>query len=531
LILEPTLSVLQQGWLWSCGFALFAAVMASCAQALASLTAIDEPRAPAATPRPALRQHALWFSLSAVASTLVLAVTNQLCQDLAVIPFLWIAPLALYLISFVLCFERERLASRGPWLAAVMVAGPACIYALFQGTDLAIAPQVAIFCGALLAYCMACHGELARSKPAPDHLTGFYLTVAAGGAAGGIFTGVLAPRLFPAYWELHLALLAGAALLVTRLLLDPGSSLNRGPAARVWSVRLSAAAAVAALGLALAGQAVHDLRGVEQVRRGFFGRLAVTREMDDEAWQWRKLRHGRTVHGAQFMDPARRLEPTTYYGPQSGLALALRRHPKRVRGEPLRLGVVGLGVGTFAVYMAPRDVARVYEINPDVVALSGGRQPAFTFLRDAPGAMTIRLGDGRLALEDEPSQRFDVLALDAFSGDAVPVHLLTLEAMALYLRHLGPGGVLAVHVSNKYLDLKPVVRGAAGLFMLHAVCVESAQRGPLWAADWILLARQAAPFEDPEVRAAAMPLAVDDPDLPVWTDDFSNLLGAVRWRD
>ena len=529
LILEPTLSVLDQGWVWTAGFVFFAVAMASCAWPLAALPAIPPSPARALAARPTRGRHLLWFCLSVVTSTLLLAITNQLCQDLAVIPFLWILPLALYLLSFVLCFERERWACRPVWLAAVLVAVPACVYALFRGTDLAVGPQVAIFCGALFAYCMACHGELARNKPAPDHLTAFYLTVAAGGAAGGIFTGLLAPLLFPGYWELHLALLAGAALLVARLLLDPAARLNRGPAAGVWSVRVSAGIALASVALTLAGQVMHDLRAVELVRRGFFGRLAVTRERLGEA-EWRKLRHGGTVHGAQFTDPARRREPTTYYGPASGVGLALRRHPKRQRGEPLHVGVVGLGVGTLAAYLAPADVARVYEINADVIALSGGRQPVFTFLRDAPGALTIRLGDARLVLEDEPPQGFDVLVLDAFSSDAIPVHLLTMEAMALYLRHLGPGGVLAVHVSNKSLDLKPVVRGVAGLYMLQAVFVESAEQGPLWASDWILLARQTALFEDPEVKAAAVPLALDAPDLPVWTDDFSNLLGVVRWR-
>ncbi len=560
-LVEPWLSVVGQGWLWTLGFILYALAVWACysstphpdppmrrnaselALAREALLHSDASphvgggerwsaggSAPSSTLQPpSLVDHILWFGLAAVASTLLLAVTSALCLDVAVVPFLWVLPLALYLLSFVLCFEYERLYRRAVWLAAVAVAGPACAYALFRGTDLPIRAQVAVYAGALFVYCMACHGELARGKPSPTHLTSFYLTVAAGGAAGGVFTGLLAPVLFLGYWELNLALVGGPVLLVAVLLLDPDSWLNRGTAARVWAFRIGAYAGLAALAGTLVAQVVSNLRGAGDVRRGFFGVIAVALENRGDPDEWRKLRHGRITHGLQFTSAARRREPTTYYGPKSGAGLALRRHPRRLAGQPLRVGLVGLGVGTLAAFAQAGDVFRAYEINPDVLRLSTGPDPAFTFLRDAPAEVTTILGDARLALERDPPLGLDVLALDAFSSDAIPVHLLTREAFALYLRHLrGPDGVVAVHVSNKYLDLKPVVRGLAGAFGLRAVLVDSPASGSVWSSDWVIVVRDDALLRDPEVDAAALPLAVNEPGLPLWTDDYSNLLLALK---
>jgi hypothetical protein len=527
-LIEPWLSVAGQGWMWAGAFLSFVFAIGACAMAVGRAPAADHVESGSAAPRPAAIQYLLWFGLAAVASTLLLAVTNELCLDVAVIPFLWILPLAVYLLSFVLCFEYERVYRREIWLGAVGVAAPSCLYALSRGTDLPIAGQVAVFTGALFAYCMACHGELARTKPSPAHLTSFYLTVAAGGAAGGLFTGLVAPAAFPGYWELHLALLGGPVLLVAMLLLDPESWLNRGDAGRVWTFRIAAYAGLVVLSVSLGAQAVDELRGMIEVRRGFFGVLSVALENRGQPDESHKLRHGRIAHGLQFTAPGRRREPTTYYGPKTGAGLALRRHPRRLAGEPLRVGLVGLGVGTLAAYAQPGDVFRVYEINPDVLRLSEGPDPTFTFLHDAPAEVTTVLGDARLSLEREPPQELDVLALDAFSGDAIPVHLLNREAFAVYLRHLRAGGVLAVHVSNKYLDLKPVVRGLAGSFGLRAVLVDARSSGVLWSSDWVLVARDAAPFADAEVDVAALPLAVNEAGLPVWTDAYSNLLGVLR---
>jgi hypothetical protein len=542
---EPWLSIAGQGWLWTVGFLVFA--MGSARTALAfGRAAIPEPAAPA-VPEPAapaipsplvhavpappvpLILRVLWFGLSAAMSTLLLAVTSQICQDVAVIPFLWVLPLGLYLLSFVLCFEYERFHRREVWFGAVVVTAAGVVYALQHGTDLGIATQVAFYSAALFAYGMACHGELARLKPEAARLTSFYLTVAAGGAAGGLFAGVLAPRIFLGFWELHLALLGAAVLLVAALLVDPESWLSVGTPARMWTSRVTVYVWLGVLTGVLGADARNGLRGAGLTRRGFFGVLSVALENRGDPDEWRKLRHGRIAHGLQFTAPARRREPTTYYGPKSGAGLALRRHPRRLRGEPLRVGLVGLGVGTLVAYAQKGDVVRVYEIDPEVLRLSTGEDPAFTFVRDAPAEVTTVLGDARLSLEREGPQSFDVLALDAFSSDAIPVHLLTREAVALYLRHLrGPDSVVAVHVSNKYLDLKPVVRALAGALGLRAALVDSRGTGAVWSADWVLLLRDPSLLLDPEVDKATLPLVVDEPGLPLWTDDYSNLLRVLR---
>lgn len=334
------------------------------------------------------------------------------------------------------------------------------------------AGQVAVFSFVLLTYGLTCHGELARLKPRPEHLATFYLVVAAGGAAGGVFTDLVAPRIFPAFFEVHLALLAGLVLLLLAALRDPASWLNRGPRRLVWALRASVLVWVVALSVALAFHVEDTFRGAERIVRNSYGVLRVLRNDAGTPEEVVKLKHGRIIHGLQFTSDLRRREATSYYVPRSGIGLTLERHPRRRAGESLRVGVVGLGVGTLAAYARPGDTFRFYEINPEVIALSAGFSPTFTYLRDSPAHVEVVPGDARLALEREPPRDFDVLAVDAFSSDAIPVHLLTREALLVYLRHLrGPNGVVAFHVSNRYLDLRPVVKGLAGRLDLRAALV------------------------------------------------------------
>ena len=255
--------------------------------------------------------------------------------------------------------------------------------------------------------------------------------------------------------------------------------------------------------------------------------LRVVREEPGEPDEYVKLLHGQITHGLQLSAPSRRAELTAYYGPSSGAGLAIRRHPKRRASRPMRVGVIGLGVGTLAAWSRPGDVFRFYEIDPEVARLSEGSHPAFSYLRDARGDVSVSLGDGRLVLEREAPQAFDVLAVDAFSSDAIPTHLLTREAFGVYLRHLAEGGVVAVHVTNRYLDLKPVVRGAAAALGLHAEHVPSFEQGFLWSSDWMLVTRDRALLEDEVVSAATLP-PLPHAGAVVWTDDWSNLLGVLK---
>jgi hypothetical protein len=458
-----------------------------------------------------------------------LAVTSQLCQELAVVPLLWMLPLALYLLTFVLCFEYGHLYRREAFLALLVFAAGAGTLALYKGTLLGARTQIAVFSLVLLVCGLTCHGELARLKPRAERLTVFYLVVAAGGAAGGIFTGIVAPRLFPSFFELHTALLAGPVVLLLAVLRDEGSWLNRGPRHLVWALRASVVAWVAALAVALSFHVQDSYRGAEMIVRNFYGVLRVIRHDPGTDLEMVQLKHGRIIHGLQLMAPERRREPTTYYGERTGVGLALERHPRRLAGLPLRVGCVGLGVGTLAAYGRPGDAFVFYEINPQVIALSQGERPTFTYLRESPAETTIVQGDARLSLEREPPRQFDVLAVDAFSSDSIPVHLLTREAVAVYLRHLrAPDGVVAVHVSNRYLDLKPVTQGIAGVLGLRLGYFFSMGILDAWPSDWILLAPGGELLDDPQVWGAGVPLAVNTPGLPVWTDSYSDLLRVIK---
>jgi hypothetical protein len=530
LVAEPLLSVPVQAGLWTLGFFAFALVTAVCAWSFARGQSAPAPGAPPealAEIPPGL--VALWFGLAAVPSVMFLAVTSQLCQELAVVPLLWMLPLALYLLSFVLCFEYGRFYHREGLLALLVVAAGVGTLALYKGTLLSAPAQVAAFSFVLLVYGLACHGELARLKPPPRRLTAFYLVIAAGGAAGGVFTGIVAPRVFASFFELHLTLLAGPVVLLLAVARDRGSWLHRGTRPLVWALRASVVVWVIALGVALATHVEDTYRGAERVVRNFYGVLRVVRHDAGSDREMVQLKHGRIIHGIQYASSDRRREATTYYGPRSGIGLALDRHPRRLAGQPLRVGGVGLGVGTIAAYARPGDTFVFYEINPEVIALSEGSAPTFTYLRESPAESAVVPGDARLALERELPRGFDVLAVDAFSSDAIPVHLLTREALRLYLGHLrAPEGVVAFHVSNRYLDLKPVVRGLAGPLGLRGALVVSRGFDGAWPSDWVLLTRGQGLLDDPDVASSATTLPLGDAGLPVWTDAHSDLLRVIK---
>jgi hypothetical protein len=453
-----------------------------------------------------------------------LAVTSQLCQELAVVPLLWMLPLALYLLTFVLCFEYGRFYQREALLGLMVVAAGAGTLALYRGTNLGALAQVGAFSFVLLAYGLSCHGELASLKPPPERLTTFYLVVAAGGAAGGVFTGVVAPRLFSSFFELHLALLAGPGVLLLAVACDRESWLRRGPLVR--GQRVSVVAWLLALAAALYVHVEDTYRGADRIVRNFYGVLRVIRQDAGTETEALQLKHGRIIHGLQFEASDRRRLPTTYYGLRTGIGLALERHPRRLAGQALRVGGVGLGVGTIAAYSRPGDAFVFYEINPAVIALSAGPAPTFRYLRESPADVVVVPGDARLALEREPPRDFDVLAVDAFSSDAIPVHLLTREALLLYLRHLRPAeGVVAVHVSNRYLDLKPVVRGLARSLGLRASLVVSPGA---WPSDWILLSRGSGLLDDADFFSSSTALDLSDAGLPAWTDAHSDLLRVIK---
>ncbi len=528
--LEPLLPVAGQGWVWSAGFVVFALGCAGTA-VLVGRTAPAEAAATTIqpvledSPAPSLGRRLLWFGLATVASVLLLAITSQISLEVAVIPFLWMLPLSLYLLSFVLCFEYERVYTRALWIPLLLLGCAGTTAVLRKGIEVPMLIQLAAYLGTLFVACMVCHGELVRLKPAPRRLTGFYLMVSVGGAAGGLFTGIVAPAIFPDLWELPLALVAACALAI-------GLALTAWPAARLHrlvAVTLAGAYLVGLTGV-LAYHAHHELDDHIHVSRGFFGVLRVDQDTGESGELRTRLRHGRIIHGLQFADPDLAAMPTTYYGPGSAVGLAIRHHPRRDRNEPLRLGFVGLGTGTLASYAAVGDTARFYEINPHVVALSGGSSPFFTYLRDCSGTVELAIGDARINLEREPPQRFDVLALDAFSSDAIPAHLLTREAIELYLTHLRDAdSVIAIHISNRYLDLDPVVRGLADALGLAVLRIDDPENNEMvYSSDWMLLARDPAALAHDELRAAETDAPSAKLPRPLWTDAYSNLLQVFK---
>ncbi len=534
LFVEPFLGIRAQASAWSALYVAFAFGVCVSARGLtrrsadvpAASTAID---AGPAVRNPSAWDRILWMGLAGVASALLLSCTNHMCQDTAVIPLLWVLPLSLYLVTFILCFRYDGMYRRWLFPPLFCAALVYCITTMHAGLGASLLAQIAADSGVLLTGCIVCNGELVRAKPGVAHLTGFYLAVAAGGALGGLGVAIVAPRVFSGVWELHASLWGTGAVFLAAFLRDPGAFLHRKPLL-IGPLFVLLLAGLAVLTWVLIRQAGDADENTRYVSRNFYGILLVQEEPD---MHYLKLVHGRITHGFQFTDSARAGIPTSYYSRESGVGMAIDNHPGRENG--LRIGVVGMGVGTLAAYAGEKDTIRFYEINPAVPRLSGGKEPFFTFLERCRGHVEVAMGDARLSLEREieegKSRRFDILALDAFSSDAIPVHLLTDEAFNVYLRHLrGPESILAVHISNRYLDLVPVVHGYALRHGLASAMISSGEdEEGAWTSDWVLIAATRAPLVRDPVGAAVTPWdSTTYREIRPWTDDYSNLLSVLR---
>jgi hypothetical protein len=600
---------------WSAGFVVFAL---GCAWSAWRMTrgneVADAPLVSAAQPEPAAPpptgiDRLFWFSLAGVASVLLLATTNKLCQDLAVIPFLWVLPLSLYLISFILCFDHPRWYSRGVFTGLFVLGVLVDSYLLFSGHSAKLPAQVVGYSFTLFAACMLCHGELFRLRPATTHLTSFYLHIAAGGAAGGVLVAVIAPMVFSRYLELQIGLwllsyllgslcfrhrspvfvfaaAAGAAAaifgipaletladnsdtpwmaflghvrqfctdnwkailaLVIALLLGVAEkwrlAFKRNPGRasfRIlvsaglgfgWKPRLAGFLLLLSVGVGVIFMIqVHSEERYAIARsRDFYGVLKVFEHSpEDPKSHYYSLVHGVTAHGLQFAELPQATWPTTYYGTTSGVGLAISRLPE---DSSRRIGLVGLGTGTVAIHGRKGDIVRIYEIDPQVEKLARTR---FRYLELSPAKVDVVLGDARLSMENElarhESQQFDVLALDAFSSDAIPVHLLTVEAFNLYLAHLKSDGVIAVHTSNRYLDLRPVVENAARHLGLETATISDDPKDEWWVyrTTWILVTRNKAIVEEDAIARVKEAPEPPNPAISLWTDDHSSVVEILK---
>ena len=598
-LVEPLFATDGQGAVWSGAFCLYALCSAVLLLNLVRMPGshellqsdevdASETSVPEAAPVPSWGTRLTWLMLPALGSVMLLAVTNHLCQDVAVVPFFWIVPLSLYLLTFIICFDREQWYSGRWWapLAAVAVLFVSLgmvdkevegAFSSFTGMDFSldaltdsIQVQTGVYLVMLFLVCMVCHGELVSRKPAAGRLTSFYLMVAAGGAIGGAFVALICPalgdtvalgspfrKILSSYFELNFGLLASLCLALSVTCFGwrwlEGWSLSIGNM-NVWRQLLKLSCAQLGLGaIAFATWAqVTDLESYSLViKRNFYGKLTVSENYsEDPGYHGFALYNGNILHGYQLQQGAKRNEPTTYYERTSGIGLAMDLlAPDRAK----RVGVVGLGAGTIAALGSEGDEIRFYEINPAVISLSGVHGVYFTFLKESAATCEVVLGDARVQMEREladekfrPEQCYDIIALDAFSSDAIPAHLITAEAFKVYSQYTKPGGVVAFHISNRYIDLVPVVMGLIENTDWRPLLIEhfDVGNGGLHTAssDWILLSRDTALLDEIQAYLQQRRELGDRssigyvPDMqgqpPIrWTDRFSNLFQVLHSPD
>jgi len=555
---------------------------------VAAVTEVPAPHVPAPEAAVSGVDKLLWVSLPAIASVLLLATTNKLCQEVAVIPFLWVLPLSLYLLTFIISFDHARWYHRGVFTSLLVVGTAVVCLVLPAGNDAPMRLQIIVYTATLFIACMVCHGELYRLKPPPKYLTGYFLYISAGGALGGFFVAILAPAIFKDYRELQLglwvlsygmgvlcfrhrsreiAVAAGVGALLTTLVIPSiGSLFDDSPGLKEELVLFFRDRAWYIVGgLVLFVACVFDLKKravnadwvprmggfvmavcvgfgaifvmqwnersstvVLSATRNFYGTLKVFDYYpDDVEDNYHLLLHGATTHGIQFVKPEKAMMATSYYAESSGVGRAIVSLPE----TPRRIGLVGLGTGSLAVYGRSGDYLRIYEINPAVEELARSQ---FKYLSYAQAKTDIVMGDARLMMERELAenqpQAFDLLALDAFSSDAIPVHLLTKEAFEIYLKHLTPNGVLAIHISNRYLDLQPVVERLAEHFKLSVVTIPDDNEPDWWiyATTWMIVTRNKEFLESERIKDVAELPDADRKNSPLWTDDYASLYSIMK---
>jgi len=516
-----------------------------------------------------LGEWLLWVGLAALGTLTLLAVTNHICQDVAVIPMLWVAPLSIYLVTFIICFDQPKFYVPAVWGVLAMLSLVAA--QIFMRSELAavdewlswlhlnfitlhdyrknIMVEIVLCLLAMFLICMVAHGEISRTKPSSRRLTSYYLAISTGGALGGLFVALICPRIFTNFYEFQIALVAG---FLTAMLAVAASLIRNftGEAGERFSKNVKfSVAGVGAVTLLIfsiyGGRMVFDAHayatseGTLTRTRNFYGVLSVKEadpvrydEDDPYVYEGVALYHGTTLHGFQWKEEGRRRTPTTYYSYESGVGRTLTFTKSQSPEKPIRVGVVGLGTGTIATYGRENDFYHYYEINPEVKRLA---EDYFYYLEDTEAEVKVTLGDARVSLLRQESQDYDVLVLDAFSSDAIPIHLITVEAFEIYEKHMAEDGVICVHVSNRHLNLFPVVAGIAEKFDYEMLYIETninedAADAP---SDWVMLSRNKE-FLDDKLLVSKSQDPYEEFEEPIlWTDQYSNLVEIMDkpWDD
>lgn len=535
---EPNLTVKQQAMFWSIGFGIFLLLIGGCAVILLR-NVLDKPIKPLEPvveephTHPALlepddgpptrKMYLFWISLAACASVMLLATTNQICQDVASIPFLWVLPLSLYLFSFVIAFNDHQRHFRGLYVILMLVGLGLGLWNLAYGHTMTILFQIVSNSAMLFIVCLLCHSELYLHRPHPRYLTSFYLMLSIGGAAGGIFVNLVAPLIFKDFWEYNLALVYCAVIAIIIAYQSRGAA--DGVSILLYRLRIPVAVVSLVLAVLIVILPVAWVTYSAVMTRNFYGVVKIRPMVSDNLTGF-DLQHGAIVHGTQVLQDPYRSLPTRYFTENSGIGLTLKNYPRLIDGKPIKVGVIGLGVGTLSAYNRPGDQMNFYEIDPNVIDAAWDKR-YFTYLSDSKGKVEIIEGDGRLSLEHElqngGSQQYDVIVFDAFSGDSIPAHLVDEEALQLYLNHLKPNGILAFNVSNRHINMQPVLATLAQHYALESAFIYSDGSDFLGAsASWVILTNNKAFLDLPEIAAVRQPLG-SLPGFRMWTDNYSNL--------
>jgi len=545
-IVEPNLGLNTQTLFWSIGYGVFIIMcgwtgmtiyksVSNLPESLKKIKYIEEQKM-------SLWDPLLWIAFSASGSILLLAATNFICQDVAVIPFFWIIPLSLYLITFIIAFDSPRWYIRWIWIPALLLVIPQIFGMLddhYNSGHPEFIEQIIIYFGGMFIALMVAHGEMVRLKPSTKHLTFFYLMVSLGGAIGGTFVTFVAPNIFSDFWEWPIGFILVFLLAGISLIRKPGFDIpiyirTKLPKTKLprwlltFSIVIFLLIGSVYLGFKILKFQDSFSKNVLVSTRNFYGVIRVIESHKGKSTHKYNMHHGQIRHGLQLQDPKKMRIPTSYFSRKSGIGLAIEKHPKRLNGQEIHVGIIGLGAGNIGAYLSKKDKFIYYEIDPDVERIA---RKYFTYLNDGGEQIEVILGDGRISMErelkEQGSRKFDILAIDAFSGDAIPIHLLTKEAFELYFKHLNNNGILAVQITNRYLELKPLMYNVAKKFNKKAVFIRNRKKSSkgISSSSWVLISNNQSFFQNAKVKKHIKPWSSFAKEKKtIWTDDYSNLV-------